>query len=196
MDKEILEFLYSFYKKGDYTSHHSLKDIFDKLKRKKITNWSDQNSIKDVWNSINRLNERNLIHLDHSDFSTWGQLKEGQKEFNYIENQIMAVLTEEGAKRVRQERVDDSVIRTNSLTILNMGLTLTVAIIVTITQCNSNDREIKRDEREILKSKTEDNRQSEQENRVMLLKNTLDSIRQSIDNLKEKKKSPQIRKST
>jgi len=68
MDKEILIFLYQFYEQGNYVTHHSLNDIFNKLP----TKWDNQNSINDVRNSINRLVERDFIAIDNRDFNGMG----------------------------------------------------------------------------------------------------------------------------
>jgi hypothetical protein len=92
----------------------------------------------------------------------------------------MAVLTEEGAKRVRQERVDSSVIKTNNTTIINIGLTLIFAVAVTCLQICSHTREIRRDNRQIDQDRIDSINQVQQVERDRLLRISLDSIRQAI----------------
>lgn len=114
MDRQILEFLFRFFRdQGDITQHHNLADILQSSN----TVWSDQSSIDEIWGRINRMQNFGLISIEHSDFNDkdnrWGIIPPGETVFDYRKRPVMARIEDKGIELIQNGEVSESVINTN-----------------------------------------------------------------------------------
>lgn len=176
MDREILKYLYEFYRLGDYVGFHDLTPLFERLRKK-----NDFKILNDRLKTILGYLEMNRwINLNTTDYGSWGTVKEGNTLFDYTHIPVSARITEEGAAMIsgdivaeRQERVDNSVLRTNKASWVNFGTTILFGLIVTTIQIRSCTRDIAKDSQEARKAYSDSLRQSQQSKHDSLIESAI-----------------------
>jgi hypothetical protein len=135
MDREILKYLYSFFKAGDFLSYHSLNPIFDKLK---IKNGQDFKYFNERLKTVTfYIRDRFLIEIDANNIgenNLWTVKKDKDSFYSYsdFDNPIKARITESmGVEYIEkiiewehQITVSESVKNTNNRTLKIAVLTL------------------------------------------------------------------------
>jgi len=142
MDREILKYLYGFFKNGDFLSYHSLNPIFDKLK---IKNGRDFKYFNERLKTITfYLETASLIEIDpksNDAAALWAVRKDGDSFYSYsdftkpISARILEPTGIEYIERIieweHQIAVSKSVRDTNWRT-LGVSILTLIAIVATV----------------------------------------------------------------
>ncbi|MBK7883912.1 MAG: hypothetical protein IPJ81_08970 [Chitinophagaceae bacterium] len=123
MEREILKYLYKFYKDGDYLNFHSLIPLFDKFEKGENYKYF----LEKIRSELSVLQGKNFIEIDSIEYNSWSTDKEAPVLFDYKNNPVSSKITPQGRDVIekvlsdeRQEKLTNSVKTTNSVSKFNV----------------------------------------------------------------------------
>lgn len=189
MDRPILKHLYQFFIKEDYR-FHPLDTVFEKLKE----NYGGSGEIEDFTLYLREVLRHhvhlNNIEVENNDYTKWGSLEkvsDGYELLNLYSKPIKARITENGVNIIEQALLNEqqhglnqSVVKTNNLTKINIIITIFFTALIIWLQYKADERDTKRETRETHPIEQQELNKDTRQEQETLLRNFLDSIRQVI----------------
>lgn len=187
MERDILKYLYKFYKRGDYFDYHSLAPVFNKIKKGDDYKYF----LERIRTILGYFRDSMFLEMDNDNYGKLASIENTILQ-DYINCPIKAkIIYPFGVDYIERIIVSEQQIRTNNFVIANICFTILLTGIIAYLQIKADNRDEIREKREVkqeLRSKLNPQEKFQLDS-IMAIQNTknLQIIARVLDSLMKHK---------